>query len=160
VLTGKLAFVDGGNIWTKRLPDGVPVQVSQGGGAESPQWSPSGHWLTFHQDQKIVAVSDGGERREVTADRSAWSPDSRELAFVDQDGLCLIRLDTGERQKRVVLKNSPSAQVSGFAWSPDSAAFAVSVVTTDPAVRLEFGRVAHLWRINADETRRQEIFTP
>jgi dipeptidyl aminopeptidase/acylaminoacyl peptidase len=159
VLSGKLAFVNDGNIWIKALPDGMPIQVSQGGGAEFPQWSPSGHWLTFHQNKKIVAVSDSRERREITADRSAWSPYRDELAFVDQDGLCVIRLDAGDQQKRVVLRNSASAQVSGFAWSPDSTAFAVSVVTPDPARGPQF-RVGHLWRITVDETQRQEIFTP
>src|SRR5262249_52308569 len=128
ILGQKLAFVRDGNIWIKRLPDEVPVQLIQGGGAERPEWSPSGHWLTYRQNQKTVALSNEGRRVEITVDQSVWSPQRDELAFIDKDGLCVLPLDGSDGQKRIVLKNSTAVQVFGFAWSPDATEFAVSVV--------------------------------
>jgi hypothetical protein len=156
---GKLAYILNGDVWIKTLPDGAPHQVSQGGEALHPLWSASGHWLTFQQKKKVVAISHNGERREITADHIAWSPQSDELAFIDQDGLSVVGFDGSEPRKRVVLRNSPAFRISDLAWNQDGTKFAVSVVTPDPAGRPEF-RVGHLWLVNIDGTQSHEIFTP
>jgi len=159
VLAGKLAYVHNGNIWVKTLPDGGAIQLSQSGDAASPQWSRSGHWLTFQQKGKVIAVSVDGERHEIAADHAAWSSQYDELAFLDTEGLRTVRFDGSTMRNRVVLRHSHEAQISGFAWNPDASAFAVSVISPDPGGRPEF-RVGHLWRVNSDGTQAQEIFTP
>jgi Tol biopolymer transport system component len=159
VLAANLAYVHQGNVWIKGFPDGLPRQLSEGGGATDPEWSPSGQWLKFLKNGTIVVVSQTGIRKELTGQQSAWSPQRDELAFIDQDGLCVLSFDTGEEPKRVVLRASAEARISGFAWSPDSIMFAVSIVRPDPAGRPEF-RSGHLWRVGADELQPQEIFTP
>ena len=89
-VTGKPAYIHNGNVWIKTLPDGMARQVSQTGGAESPQWSPSGNWLVFRERQKIVLVPMAGERIEIDGGDAAWAPSDDQLAFVDADGLKIV----------------------------------------------------------------------
>src|SRR2546422_3863758 len=60
--SGTLAFRRGGDIWIKPLPDGAAVQMSQGGGAEYPEWSSSGQWLSFRQNGKLTVMPANGNR--------------------------------------------------------------------------------------------------
>src|SRR5262249_37295392 len=108
---------------------------------------------------KVIAVSVDGERHEITADHAEWSSQYDELAFLDTEGLRTVRFDGSTVQSRVVLRHSPAAQISGFAWNPDASAFAVSVISPEPGGRPEF-RMGHLLRVNSDGTQAQEIFTP
>src|SRR6266550_8039330 len=55
-LTGKLAYVQEGDIWVQILTEGTPHQMSQGGRADHPQWSASGHWLSFDQIKKVNVI--------------------------------------------------------------------------------------------------------
>jgi hypothetical protein len=41
-LLGKVAYVQGGDIWTKVLPDGEPQRLTNDGRSIAPKWSPSG----------------------------------------------------------------------------------------------------------------------
>ena len=158
-VTGKPAYIHNGNVWIKTLPDGMARQVSQTGGAESPQWSPSGNWLVFREGQKTVLVPMAGERIEIDGGDAAWAPSDDQLAFIDADGLKIVTPGGSQSQDRLVFRNSPRAGVAGFAWSPDGSTFALSVITPDPGGRPEF-RVGHLWRINTDGTQQKELFTP
>jgi Tol biopolymer transport system component len=156
---GKLAYTFRDDIWVKTLPDGALHQISLGGGAGSPQWSPSGEWLAFRQNGKVIVVSMAGERREIPAGQIAWSPELDEAAFTDQEGLWIIRFDGNEPQKRLILRNTTSISISGPVWNPDGSALAISVIQQGPAGKPEF-RTGHLWRVNIDGTQAQEIFTP
>ena len=89
-VTGKLAYIHNGNVWIKTLPDGTARQVSQTGGAESPQWSPSGNWLVFRESQKTVLVHMAGEHIEIDGRDAAWAPSDDQLAFIDADGLKIV----------------------------------------------------------------------
>ena len=44
---GKIAYIQGGDIWVKELPDGAPMRLTTDGVNGAPHWSPSGEWLTF-----------------------------------------------------------------------------------------------------------------
>jgi Tol biopolymer transport system component len=158
-VTGKLAYIHAGNVWIKALPDGAARQVSQTGGAEFPQWSPSGDWLVFRERQKTVLVSMAGERIQLDGRDAAWAPREDQLAFIDADGLKIVALGGSRSQEHLVFRNSDRVGVAGFAWSPDGSTFALSVITPDRDGRPEF-RVGHLWRINADGTQQKELFTP
>ena len=46
---GKIAYVQDGDIYVKRLPDGTPQRITTGSKASSPQWSPSGEWLSMRR---------------------------------------------------------------------------------------------------------------
>src|SRR5437667_3343151 len=148
-----------GDIWVKTLSDGALRQVSRGGGARSPEWSPSGEWLAFRQNGKVIVVSMTGERREIVAGQITWSPELDEAAFTDQDGLWVMRFDGNETQKRLILRNTTSISISGPVWSPDGSTLAISVVGQGPAGQPE-RRTGHLWSVNIERTHAQEIFTP
>src|SRR5512139_2453961 len=42
---GRVAYVQGGDIWIKVLPDGKPQRLTTDGRNREPRWSPSGEWL-------------------------------------------------------------------------------------------------------------------
>lgn len=44
---GKLAYIQGGNVWVKALPDGAPYRLTNDGHDAVPSWSWSGEWLLF-----------------------------------------------------------------------------------------------------------------
>ena len=76
---GILAFVSRGNLWVLGGPDGSLRQVSHGGGASDPQFSPDGRWLAFAASGRVwVAKSDGTAPRPVPGSRAgggpSWSP--------------------------------------------------------------------------------------
>src|SRR2546429_9805964 len=100
--SGTLAFRRGGDIWIKPLPDGAAVQMSQGGGAEYPEWSSSGQWLSFRQNGKLTVMPANGNRgeRRVLDGSGVWAPMRDELAVADPDGLCVLSFDGNGQQKR------------------------------------------------------------
>jgi hypothetical protein len=63
---GKLAYVQGGDIRVKALPDGEPLRLTTDGQNREPRWSPSGEWLAFRKgdDQVWVMRADGGHNCE------------------------------------------------------------------------------------------------
>ena len=146
--SGTLAFRRGGDIWIKPLPDGAAVQMSQGGGAEYPEWSSSGQWLSFRQNGKLTVMPANGNRgeRRVLDGSGVWSPMRDELAVADPDGLCVLSFDGNGQQKRVVLRRPKSGSIGDIAWSPDGNRLGVTVN-------------AHLWRVNVDGTSAEELLT-
>jgi hypothetical protein len=62
---GKLAYVQGGDIWVKTLPDGEPQRLTADGRNREPRWSPSGQWLAFRKGDYQVWVmrADGSAAR-------------------------------------------------------------------------------------------------
>ena len=63
---GKLAYVKGGDIWVKTLPDGKPQCLTDDGCNAAPRWSPCGVWLTFHKgDDLWIMRADGTDARQL-----------------------------------------------------------------------------------------------
>ena len=92
----------------------------------------------------------------VTRGGPAWSPDGASIAFVCWDGygdeLCIVGSDGGLRQQLTSLGvsderagGSARSSVTGMAWSPDSAALAVSVQAEQQ------GAAAGVYRIEVSE---------
>ena len=163
---GKLAYVRGGDIWVKTLPDGESREISQGGAAADPQWSSSGEWLSYSQKGKLVVVPANGDREKaltfeptvyVRSATMTWSPSQEEFAFIDQEGLWVVRLGENGPLRRLVLSHSVVGKITGFQWSPGGDRFAVSVTARLPG--LPEGRVGRLWRVNADGSQAQQIFS-
>lgn len=152
-LAGKLAYVQEGNIWVQVLTEGIPRQVSQGGQADHPQWSASGHWLSFDQTNKVNVIPIEPIRQDTVTletDRSAWSPKLDEIAFVDHGALAVLRLEPVIRQKRVILRKPDPENITDFAWNPDGTSLAVA--TSDGR-----NRMTRLWYLNADGSNSREI---
>jgi Tol biopolymer transport system component len=145
---GTVAFRRASDIWIRHLPDGSLIQISQGGGAEYPKWSPSGQWLSFRQNKKFIVAHANGNQQEVRTleVEGVWSPVRDEVAFADEDGLSVVSFERSDQQKRFVVPNTKSRRIGGVAWSPDGNRFA-------------FLSGQHLWRVNADGTGVQELLS-
>jgi len=56
-----VAYVRGGNLWIKALPDGQARRLTQDGQAHTPAWSPDGQWVAFRDSgQMMVAARSKG----------------------------------------------------------------------------------------------------
>jgi hypothetical protein len=94
---GKLAYVQGGDIWGKTLPKGEPQRLTGDGCNREPRWSPSAEWLAFRKGDDQVWV--------MRADRSATclltdDPMGR-FGAEDRASLWLIPIAGGEPQQVV-----------------------------------------------------------
>lgn len=128
---GKLAYVQGGDIWVKALPDGEPQRLTTDGRNSKPRWSPSGDWLTFHKEDAVwIMRADGTDARYIPAAslrHYAWSPVADRLAYIDnQSNLRIIEegalntrsLGEGNVRLRLDVEEQPPT-IHGLAWSPD-----------------------------------------
>jgi Tol biopolymer transport system component len=97
---GKLAYVQGGDIWVKTLPDGEPQRLTTDGRNSQPRWSSSGEWLAFRKgDYQVWMMSaDGNGARSLNegaaVDAFAWAPADDRLAYVAAAGLQVISADS------------------------------------------------------------------
>jgi len=130
---GKLAYVQGGDIWVKELPDGEPQRLTGDGANSEPHWSPSGNWLTFRKGDDVWIVhADGTNARRVPAALirdCTWSPVVDRLAYIsEQASLRVIEpralADAGpEGEGHVILQTAINEQalttIQYPVWSPD-----------------------------------------
>jgi Tol biopolymer transport system component len=134
-LTGKLAYVQEGNIWVQVLTEGIPRQKSQGGQAYHPQWSASGHWLSFDQTDKVNVIPIELIRQDaitLETDSSAWSPKLDEIAFVDHGDLAVLRPEPVIQQKRIIFRKPDPGNITDLAWNPDGTSLAVATTSGGP----------------------------
>ena len=118
---GGLAYVKGGNLWVKELPDGTAKQLTIDGDVTTPRWSPSGEWLLFQKkDQLWLTGPDGSEQRMVDGQvyESAWSAREDVIFYAsEKSGLASTRPDSGE--SRVLIKPAPGTTYGRLVNSPD-----------------------------------------
>jgi Tol biopolymer transport system component len=163
---GKLAYVQGGDIWVKALPDGEPLRLTTDGRSSEPRWSPSGEWLALRKgdEQAWVMRADGGSAHRlddaayVTA--LAWAPTSDRLAFVAGGALKAVDSDGLNEQELVAADSGgPGTGVQDVAWSPDGGWLAYDRI--DVLKPLEDGRPperhASVWRVRADGSGASEL---
>lgn len=168
---GKLAYVQGGDIWVKDLLDGEPRRLTHDGNNHEPRWSPSGEWLAF---RKVVSRSgpvelwvmsaDGGKNIRLNQGDAnigwfKWSSTGDRIAFISSDTgfptsvLEVIDAD-GANRKQVA-----ESHVGRFAWSPDGEWLAYDHIER----RDELGtwglpwRSASVWRVRWNGTEAEEV---
>lgn len=156
---GLLAYIQGGDLWVKELPDGQARQLTADGRNRSPRWSPSGQWLAYLKDDVLWVVRNSGTDVRVLNDGApvygfAWSPVSDTLAYRTRTG-SLRAASAGEwRQRELVASVSGKAGsgVWSMAWSPDGEwlAYARVDVLKEAQEGQPPDRSAGLWRIRAD----------
>ncbi len=105
---GRVAYVQGGDIWVKLLPDDRPQRLTTDGRNRSPAWSPSGNWLAFRKERYVVIERETlcdtpNMRRELC--RESASELQQQVWLVEEDG----------SNARPLNQN---LSVEGFAWSP------------------------------------------
>jgi Tol biopolymer transport system component len=122
---GKLAYVQGGDIWARSLPDGEPQRLTMDGGNRWPRWSSSGEWLAFRKTgpQAWLMRADGSGARPLAegahVSTFAWSPTADRLAYVAAGGeLQIIGVDDAGPATLVSAEPDQSG-VGHIVWSPD-----------------------------------------
>jgi dipeptidyl aminopeptidase/acylaminoacyl peptidase len=102
-------------LWVKALPDGAPTQVGAPDARGSdPAWSPDGKWIAYagksgEKDALMVVAGDGSGTPRALAETQgtnspltfegraiAWSPDSKQIAFVSATPGPETELATGD----------------------------------------------------------------
>ncbi|HEY8475686.1 MAG TPA: hypothetical protein VIN09_02320 [Chloroflexota bacterium] len=160
---GKLAFVRGGDIWVKELPDGEARQVTRDGRSHTPRWSPSGSWLAFRREEQLWIVrGSGADARQIAADASgpfAWAPAADHLAYVDDGGLFVVDAERTDPRELVPRSGRDGSGVFSMAWSPDGTWIAYGRQDVADEIPGQPPRVtAGLWRVHVERAERQELF--
>ncbi len=105
---GKLAYVQGGDIYVKDIPDGKPERLTTDGRNREPRWSPSGEWIAFRKDREVIL------RRQVSCDLPKPSTENcYESESVLQQQFWVMRAD-GSAARSL----NQGLSVDAFAWAP------------------------------------------
>ena len=121
---GKVAYVQGGDIWVKALPNGEPERLTTDGRNSGPRWAPSGEWLAFQKSDYEVWVmgADGSAPRPLNEGAAvgafAWAPVADRVAYVAGDNELQATNADGTDLATLVLQ-SPFGRIGKIAWSPD-----------------------------------------
>lgn len=157
---GKLAYVKGGDIWVKALPDGEPQRLTTDGRNREPRWSPSGQWLAFRKGDYQVWLmrGDGSAAHALNEGRTvgafAWAPGEDRLAYTwGEEELQAVNADGTDQA--VLVPQSFSERIGGLAWSPDSAwiAYEWREQQLKQPVTSE-----GLWKVSADGEKRVKLY--
>ncbi|GBD08811.1 Protein TolB [Candidatus Thermoflexus japonica] len=154
---GRLAYVQGGDVWAKDLPDGQPRRLTSDGRNREPRWSPSGRWLAFRKGDYQVWVmrADSGAAYPLnqggTVGAFVWSPTEDRLAYVAPDGALVVASAGDGKEQQLVpgTGGQPYTGVVRFAWSPDGEWLAYEYIAVEQGAEQPMRR-AGLWRIRAD----------
>ncbi|MEM8531996.1 MAG: PASTA domain-containing protein [Chloroflexota bacterium] len=150
---GRIAYIHNGFVWIKVLPDLNPIQVTTEGQSHSPQWSPSGEWLTYCMDERLWIVNGMGyDPRELGDCRATWLSDPDTLIY--RDGDAMQKVIAGEWGVEPLPRHG--------VWSPDQTEIAYVEMevldTVDETNTPE--REVSLWRAEADGLYTTELFSP
>jgi Tol biopolymer transport system component len=168
---GKLAYVQGGDIWVKALrrgsgqalPEGDPQRLTTDGRNSQPRWSPSGEWLAFRKDAQVWLVrADGNDLHPLweggPVSTFAWSPTEDRLACVAGSGILrleAINADGTDPATLIPLPICALGQLGRIAWSPDGAWIAYEWLEQRPAQYLTY---QGLWKVSSDGGQRAELY--
>ncbi len=157
---GMLAYIQGGDLWVKGLPDGEAKRLTTDGRSRSPRWSPSGDWLAFYKGHPPSALFREGDqvwviRKSGLSARASpncsldWSPSSDNLLCTLSDGRPSAVAVDGANQGELPPARRGRTYRSITAWSPDGRWVAYDRIET-----LKEGtppdRYASLWRMRSD----------
>ena len=157
---GKLAYVKGGDIWVKALPDGEPQRLTTDGRNREPHWSPLGKCLAFRKgDYQVWLMRDDGSAAHAlnegrTVGAFAWAPGEDRLAYVwGEEHLQATNADGTDQA--VLVPQSPSERIGGIAWSPDGAWIAYEWREQEPKQPVTS---EGLWKASANGEKRDKLY--
>ncbi len=160
---GKLAYVQGSDIWVKALPDGESQRLTSDGRNRAPRWSPSGQWLAFRKGEHQVWLmsADGNSARSLNEGAAvnafAWAPAAERLAYVANGEMRAINAD-GSDPATLVPQSLPErdpGQVGDVVWSPDGACIAYEWMERPLDQPLTY---EGLWKVSSDGRQRAELY--
>ena len=107
-------MIHGWDIWIAPVEGGEPIQITETSEAEEyPVWSPDGKMIAYEayysagKATLYVIPASGGEARKMLDTigeyrwQYAWSPDSKELAVISEEGL-LLAIPAGGGKARTI----------------------------------------------------------
>ncbi len=160
---GKLAYIEGGDMWIKALPTGEPQRLTTDGQNDSPRWSPSGQWLAFRKGQQVwIARADGSAARPLHGGAAvgsfAWAPITDQLGYVMRSGELQIISAGGTDPITLVPQTVPErgpGRVDRIAWSPNEAWLVYGGWQEDEESHLIYHG---LWKVSSDGKKRVELY--
>ncbi len=79
-----IAFVQGGDLWFRVLPDGQPKKLATGPRIHAPRFSPSGEWIAYHSGGALHIIRrDGSTAKQLPPGESIWLPAGDVLAVAN-----------------------------------------------------------------------------
>jgi Tol biopolymer transport system component len=168
-----LAFVRGGDIWTKDLDSDEELQLTEDGNNIRPRWSANGQWIAFQKttpvDSGFTQVSlwtmraDGSQPTEIDAFQTfppVWSPSENRLAYAKANGgLWVVDADGSNRLE--LLSPTDKQGPTGTVWSPDGDRLAVERRQYEESATPSAAEVAGqgLWLFKMDGTDPEELYS-
>lgn len=166
---GKLAFVKGGDVWVKDLPDGEAVQLTKDGTTREPRWSASGRWISFSKDtvagpEVWIMQEDGRNAHRLDAppvSKGVWSSVRDEMAYGSNGGLNVVNADGSGRRELLPPVGEDAVRVGAarLAWSPDGARIAFEKGDpAKPGPPYQAPSYQGLWLVEVDGSGAREVF--
>ena len=161
---GKVAYVQGGDIWVRAIPSGLPQRLTTDGRNASPRWSPTGGWLAFRKAEGQVWLmrEDGTDARPLSGGaivgEFAWSPRDERLAYATGAGD--LRLADPEASQPVTLiqrraDNRGPNEIGRMAWRSDGAEIAFEWRELQET---QAGSGGGIWRVSLETGRTAELY--
>jgi tricorn protease len=152
-------FVARGDVFTLPIEHGPSRNLTHSSGAHDKwaRWSPDGRKIAFvsdrsGEDEVYVVDQAGGEAEPLTRGGAAmryapmWSADGKRIAFSDKDGKLYVV--TLADRKQVQIADDARTQIRDYAWSPEGAYLAFSMVDPNGT------RSIHVWSGSDGKIRR------
>ncbi len=166
---GKVAYIDGGDIYVKSLPDGQAQRLTTDGHNSRPEWSPSGDWITFNKDTDVWLMrADGSLAHKIpVAYDYAWALKADRLAYVQHSDIYIIEGNAlGQSDQagegNAIYKSPPATEaefstVGKVAWNPDGSQLAFILERGAPNGPLHYNGI---WTVPAQvNSTAHEVFT-
>jgi Tol biopolymer transport system component len=150
---GDVAYIRGGDVWTKQLPGGREKQLTTGGNVQSPQWSPTGRWLSYRKGPQLWVVRRSGRDAKALnggkpVGNWAWSPVADTLVYtIANGGVAISFVGEGEDGYLAAPAHAENSSNHGLSWSPDGQ-WVAYVLQRGPDSPL--GKSAELWQVRHD----------
>ncbi|MHB8135106.1 MAG: substrate-binding domain-containing protein [Anaerolineaceae bacterium] len=130
----RIVFVsdrDGGQFLYTMNADGSDVrQLTTENGSDWPDWSQDGRKITYTANDDIYSIIEDGSQKSINLtnspekdSQSAWSPDSKQIAWLVGDGFenrNIFVMDTDGKNERQITQDN---KVSDVAWTVDGQLF-------------------------------------
>jgi Tol biopolymer transport system component len=166
-----LAYVYGGDIWVKSLPNGETQQLTKDGINQSPQWSPSGQWLTFVKNPdapELWAIQSNGANAQqidsaVAQDAYAWSPVEDKLALAKGAQITFYSFQSGAAAQAEGMTDvgvpESNGTVNQVAWSSSGQqlAFTLSLPLSSTGSTPQVNKEDGLWTLEITENKLAQV---